>query len=256
MADFKDHFSKLSEVYVKYRPAAPADLFAYLQSLTSDHALALDCGTGNGQTAVQLAAYYEQVVATDPSAEQIRHAAQHDRVRYRIDKAETPVLEKQSADIVTVSQALHWFDFEAFFTEVKRVLKPGGILAVWAYPLPVITPELDKFIRHFHEEVVGEFWLYENRMIDKAYANIPFPFPEIAAPAFSIRKHFVFDELIGLLYTWSAVLKYREHYGTDPVAAAEPELKQLWGNVLQREVVWHLILKIGRNDAVSHQTIR
>jgi SAM-dependent methyltransferase len=246
MSDFKDNFSKLSEVYVKYRPAAPAELFAYLRSLTSAHELALDCGTGNGQAAVQLAEYYETVVATDPSAEQIRHAAQHQRVSYRIEKAENPVLEKGSADIVTVSQALHWFEFDPFFAEVRRVLKPGGIFAAWAYPLPVISPELDRKIRYFHEEIVGPFWQYENRMIDKAYAAISFPFPLIETPEFSIRKQFTFEDLVGLLYTWSAVLKYREYHGTDPVAAIEPELRQLWGDIRQREVVWHIILKVGR----------
>jgi SAM-dependent methyltransferase len=246
MADFKDNFSKLSEVYKKYRPTAPPELFGYLQSLTGGHDLALDCGTGNGQAAVQLAAYYKTVVATDPSAEQIRHAVRHERVRYIVEKAESPVLEESSADIVTVSQALHWFDFDAFFMEVKRVLKPGGVFAAWAYPLPVIEPELDRKIRYFHEEVVGEFWQYENRMIDKAYAHIPFPFPLIDAPDFRIPRQFSFDELIGLLYTWSAVLKYREHHGMDPVAAIGPELRQLWGEVPQREVVWPIILKAGR----------
>lgn len=249
MHPFKDNFSKLSEVYVKYRPSAPAELFAYLQTLTPSHDLALDCGTGNGQAAVQLANYYRKVVATDPSAEQIRHATQHERVEYRIHRAEDAVLEKKSADIVTVSQALHWFDFEAFFAETKRVLKPGGILAVWAYPLPEITPELDKAIRHFHEDVVGEFWQYENRMIDKAYANIPFPFPLIETPEFQIRKAFSFEELIGLLYTWSAVLKYREQHGADPVEAFRPELELLWGNPeKQLTVTWTLILKVARID--------
>lgn len=248
MAQFKDNFSRLSEVYVKYRPTAPAELFDYLRSLTTEHGLALDCGTGNGQAAVQLAAHYAKVVATDPSAEQIRLAAQHERVHYLVERAENAVLDESSADLVTVSQALHWFDFEPFFAEVKRVLKPGGVFAVWAYPLPVITPELDAKIRYFHETVVGEFWQYENRMIDKAYANIPFPFPLIDTPTFSIRKQFTFDELIGLLYTWSAVLKYREHHGSDPVAAIEPELRQLWGDIRQREITWPVILKAGRNS--------
>lgn len=248
MQAFKDNFSKLSEGYVKYRPSAPAELFAYLQTLTDAHKLALDCGTGNGQAAVQLADYYEKVVATDPSAGQIRHAATHERVEYRIERAETPVLEESSADLVTVSQALHWFDFAAFFAEVKRVLKPGGVFAAWAYPLPEIEPEIDRAIRHFHEEIVGPFWQYENRMIDKAYANIPFPFPLIETPEFQIRKEFSLADLIGLLYTWSAVPKYREHHGTDPVEAFRGELEALWGNPEKRlSVTWTLILKIGIN---------
>jgi ubiquinone/menaquinone biosynthesis C-methylase UbiE len=248
MQTFKDNFSRLSEVYVKYRPSAPAELFSYLQTLTSGHQLALDCGTGNGQAAVPLAEYFEKVVATDPSAEQIRLAAPHQRVEYRVERAENPVLQESSADIVTVSQALHWFDFGVFFAEVKRVLKPGGIFAAWAYPLPEIEPELDKAIRYFHEEVVGPFWQYENRMIDKAYANIPFPFPLIETPEFHIRKEFSFEELIGLLYTWSAVLKYREQHGTDPVEAFRPELETRWGDAEKRTVTWTLILKIGRNE--------
>lgn len=245
--NFKDNFSKLSAVYAKYRPAAPSELFDFLATLTPEHELALDCGTGNGQAAVQLAKHFRQVVATDPSAEQLRFATQHERVDYRVAKGEDAVLEPNSVDIVTVSQALHWFDFDAFYAEVKRVLKPNGILAVWAYPLPLIEPQIDQLIRHFHEDIVGPFWQYENRMIDKAYATIPFPFERLDTPAFVIHKDFSYDDLIGLLYTWSAVLKYREHHGSDPIAIIREELLALWGEpYLEKKITWPVILKVGR----------
>ncbi|WP_341842693.1 class I SAM-dependent methyltransferase [Chitinophaga caseinilytica] len=123
---FKDLFSVQSASYAKFRPDYPPALYAWLASQTPGHAQAWDCGTGNGQCAVHLAGFYENVYATDPSAQQIAHAAPHDRVRYAVEPAENCGLPDASADLVTVGQALHWFRFEDYFREVARVLRPGG----------------------------------------------------------------------------------------------------------------------------------
>lgn len=245
--NFKDNFSKQSAAYARFRPTYPPELFAYLASLTPAHDLAWDCGTGNGQAALGLADYYAQVYATDPSEQQIAHARPHERVRYRVQQAEAPTLDDHSVDLVTVAQALHWFRFDAFYAAVKRVLKPGGIFAAWAYGLPSVTPAVDVLINRFHHETVDAFWQPENRLIEKEYRTIPFPFEELPAPPFLMRKELTLADVTGLLRSWSAVQRYIDAHGTDPVNGLEPELARAWGNPQEaKTATWKLILKTGR----------
>ncbi|WP_118975397.1 class I SAM-dependent methyltransferase [Taibaiella koreensis] len=246
MATFKDYFSRQAAIYAQHRPAYPEALFTYLASLSPAQDLAWDCGCGNGQSALGLAAHFSSVYASDPSAEQINHATAHSRITYRIEPAEHCSLPDRSADLVTVAQALHWFRFEDFFAEVRRVLKPGGVLAVWIYGLPQLSPELDRLIRHFHDDVVGAYWQYENRLIENGYADIAFPFEPLPTPAFSASRNLTREALSGLLYSWSAVQRFREHEGYDPVAGIQEELTALWPQAeAQRQAVWPLTLIAG-----------
>ena len=247
MADFKDYFSRQSDTYARFRPVYPPELFAYLASLTRAHDLAWDCGTGNGQSAAGLVRHYRSVYATDPSEEQIKHARPQEGITYKVEKAETPDLPDRSVDLVTVAQALHWFDFDLFYAAVKRVLKPEGIIAAWAYRMPSIDPAVDAVIRHFHDHTVGEFWKAENRLIEQGYKTIPFPFETWETPRFGMSKIMTADDLGGLLRSWSAVQQYIRARGVDPVAEVMPELTRLWGGTgEEKEARWELILKVGR----------
>jgi len=243
---FKDNFSKQSKFYSKFRPTYPIELFEFLQTLTPEHRLAWDCGTGNGQSAIQLARFYEKVFATDPSEEQIKNAFHDPKVTYRVEKAENPSLNDRSVDLITVAQAVHWFDFDGFYAQVKRVLKPNGIIAVWAYGIPSVTSKIDELINDYHDNVIGEFWLPENRLIDEDYSTIPFPFKIIEAPEFWIYKSLDRDELLGHFRSWSATQKYIDKNGTDPVVELEKAFKEVWVNGTdKKEVAWKLILKTG-----------
>lgn len=248
MTDFKDNFSRHAAIYSRFRPDYPPELFDCLASLVGGTDAAWDCGAGNGQAALGLARHFKSVFATDPSAAQIAAAPSHERVAFSVGRAEQSGLPDASVDLISVAQAYHWFDFEAFHIEVRRVLKKNGILAVWAYGLPSISPEIDRLVRHFHDEVVGEFWQAENRMIEAEYATVRFPFPLIPVPDFHIRKTLSLDEAGGLVRTWSATQRFIEHYRTNPVEEFQRELEQVWGDSgTGKEAVWKLILKIGRN---------
>jgi ubiquinone/menaquinone biosynthesis C-methylase UbiE len=248
MPDFKDFFSHQASIYSQYRPTYPENLFIYLSSLTPEHNLAWDCGTGNGQTAHSLTKYYKKIYASDPSEKQISNAIQHSAIEYHVEKAERSLLHDGSVDLITCSQSLHWFDFENYYREVKRVLKPSGIIAAWIYKIPYITPEVDKLFLYFHNEIIGEFWQEENRMVERGYADLPFPFEQITPPPFKIEKKYSFDTLLGFMNSWSALQRFINIKGYNPLVDFAPELLSAWGdrNTL-RVVSWDLVVKIGKN---------
>ena len=245
--NFKDNFSKQSAIYAKYRPSYPVELYAFLSSLTAGHNTAWDCGTGNGQAAVGLADFYEQVIATDPSEEQIANCFPHAKVKYVTEQAENFAGEMHSTDIITIANALHWFDMEAFYSVVNRVLKKDGIIAAWAYGMPNISPEIDALVKELHDHTLNDFWVAENRLVENGYRDIPFPFVEIPAPSFISQKEFDLHEFVVYLHTWSATQKFITKYNLDPIEKVKSELRQFWGDEdLKRKIRWKLIIKVGR----------
>jgi SAM-dependent methyltransferase len=246
MQTFKDNFSKQADIYAKYRPHYPSGLYSYLASLTSGHERVWDCGTGNGQAAIGLAEHYSEVIATDPSDEQIKNAMPHPRVNYKREKAEDPSIDAASVDLVTVANALHWFDFDAFYEAARRVLKKNGVIAAWAYLLPSVSPELDTIIEKFHYGTLNDYWLSENRLVEKKYTTIPFPFQEIGSPEFLCEKTMTLDDLVGYLNTWSATQRFIRQNGMNPTEQIREELQAEWANASQKRVTWRVFLKVGK----------
>ena len=247
---FNDHFSGHAAKYARYRPDYPSALFAWLAEQVAEHTLAWDCGTGSGQAAHGLADHFDRVVATDASAAQLAHAVPHDRITYRCEPAEQTTLGSASVDLVTVAQALHWFDVDGFYAEVRRVLKPGGVLAVWAYSLCAVTPAVDAVVQAYYEDVVGPCWPPERRHVLAGYRTLPFPFEEVAVPSFHLSVCWTLDELVGYLRTWSATQRYVQQHGEDPTAAVRAELAHVWGPEAALEVRWPLHLRVGQKVAV------
>ena len=245
---FKDHFSGQATEYAKFRPQYPRALFQFVAAKSPNNRLALDCATGNGQAAVALAEFFESVIAIDASANQIEKAAPNDRVEYRVAPAESTGLPSNSCDAITVAQALHWLDLDLFYAEARRVLKPGGILAVWAYNYLRIWPEVDAVVKHFHDEVVGPFWPPERKIVGRGYLDLPFPFGGIETPAFQIEVRWSLQHLLGYLHTWSATKRFEAANRSDPVAVIAGGLARAWGNPNEpRLACWPLTIQIGRS---------
>ena len=239
-ATFKDNFSTQAQLYAQYRPHYPHELYAALAALTLHRILAWDCGTGNGQAAIGLAALYQQVVATDPSKQQISYCIANDRVVYRVEKAEHSSLKDASVDLLTVANALHWFDLDVFYKEADRVLKPG------CYGNPSVDAATDRVVMRYHDEVVGPYWLPESRIVENEYRGLPFPFTAVPMPTFFCERTMSRSDLIGLLRTWSATQRFINANGFDPLVAVEEELASVWPDEASRKASWKLTLKVGR----------
>ena len=251
MAEFADHFSGAAAEYARFRPRYPAALFSYLASLVSRDAVAWDCATGNGQAAVALAARVPRVVATDASAEQIAHAKPHPRVEYRVAAAERSGLGAASVELITVAQALHWFDLPAFYAEAARVLRPGGVLAIWCYGKMVLpSAALQHVLDRFYSETVGPYWPAERRLVEEGYGGVCFPFIDLAAPPFAMEMHTSMEGLLGYLGTWSATQRCIQATGRDPVRELGREVAEHWGDPEAHRVVrWPLSFRAGRTPA-------
>jgi SAM-dependent methyltransferase len=246
---FRDYFSEQSDAYAKYRPRYPAALFEYLATLPERRERAWDCATGNGQAALGLAPFFPEIIATDASPSQLQSALHHDNIIYRVAPAEHTGIEAHSVDLVTVAQALHWFDLDAFYAEVKRVLKPRGVLAVSAYNLLEIEPEIDAKLNVFYYETVGPYWPPERRLLEDGYKSLAFPFHELSPPDIRLEARWNLPELAGYLRTWSATNQFIKARGFDPVTDLTNELLTVWPTPEEpKHVRWPLSLRIGVNE--------
>lgn len=216
---FKDHFSGHANLYSSARPTYPDALFEYLVTQVKHRDLAWDCATGNGQAALKLAPYFKSVIATDGSQTQLAAAKSGPNIEYRVAMAEESGIDSGSVDLITVAQAVHWFDFDKFYAEARRVLKPDGIIAIWCYGLfHTDNTEVNALLHTFYEDIIGPFWPPERNYIDEHYATLPFPFKTISnIPSFSIVTHWNSQQIIDYLNTWSSVKAYEKQLNENPV---------------------------------------
>ncbi|MEW6221198.1 MAG: class I SAM-dependent methyltransferase [Thermodesulfobacteriota bacterium] len=242
-----DHFSAVAAGYASFRPAYPVALFAWLAAAAPGRSLAWDCAAGSGQASCQLAEHFAQVVATDASPAQIGAARRHPRIRYRVAAAGDSGLPDHAVDLVTVAQALHWLDLEPFYQEVRRVLRPGGLLAVWTYgPVRLEDSGLDALVQAFSRQTVGPYWPPERRHVEDGYRSLPFPFARLPVPAFPMTASWTLSELLGYLGSWSATARFQAARGTVPVAELAGQLAPLWGDPQAcRQVTWPLTVLVG-----------
>jgi ubiquinone/menaquinone biosynthesis C-methylase UbiE len=214
----KDNFSAQAKLYAQFRPTYPPELYSFILSLVEKKDKAWDCGTGNGQVAQVLAAHFKEVCATDISSKQLEQAPVLPNVLYRIEGAENSSFGDNSFDLITVAQAVHWFDFDKFYATVHRTMQPNGILALVGYGL-----------------------LYT----DQNYRSLPFPFTEIEMPPTESKFEWALPQLLGYLETWSAVQHYIKANNHNPIELIADELKAAWPENEIKTVRFPIISRIG-----------
>ena len=240
-----DRFSGHADLYAQYRIDYPAELYAFVLSQVSTRQRAWDCATGNGQVAGVLADYFTHVEATDISQAQLNQAIQRPNIRYAISGAEKTPFADASFDLVTVGQALHWFDVPTFNAEVGRVLKPGGVVAEWGYGLNQVGSAIDELVLDFYQNQVGAYWDTARRHTEDEYAQLPFPFAGVQQTAFVIRRVWSGERFLNYLRTWSSVQNYILQHQLDPVDRLSEQLIRVWGPG-EREVRFPVFLRLGR----------
>jgi ubiquinone/menaquinone biosynthesis C-methylase UbiE len=245
---FHDHFSEVSKRYADFRPHYPVELFDHLATLVPRNSRVWDCACGSGQAAFDLGQRFGSIVATDASREQIALATPHPNVEYRVAPAEQSGLPDASIDLITVAQALHWFDLERFYAEVRRVLRAGGLLVAWAYGNhKVDREEVDRLVQDYYSNTVGPYWPPERRLVEEGYRTIPFPFPEITLPSFRMETRWTLDQLLGYLSSWSATNRFIKATGHNPLEPLSEKLARVWGDVNSPGlIVWPLSFRVGR----------
>lgn len=241
----KDNFSTQAKAYAQYRPYYPAEMIAYIVGLVPHRGTALDVATGNGQVAAALAPYFKEVYGTDISAKQLQNAMHAPNLIYKEGSAENTRFEDRQFDLITVAQAIHWFKFDAFYAEVKRILKPDGLFVVMGYGLFSTNPDTDVVINRFYKDIIGPYWDAERNYIDDNYTTIPFPFKEIETRKFTNHFTWTFAQLTGYLETWSAVQHYIKQNGNNPVDIIRGELQSSWQES-NKQVQFPLLLRIGK----------
>lgn len=242
----KDNFSTQSNQYAKYRPSYPPELFDYINTIVANKNTVWDCGTGNGQVAIELSKTFDNVFATDISEQQLNNAQKANNISYSLQPAEKTNFNNDFFDLIVVAQAIHWFDFEKFYTEVKRTAKQDGLLCVLGYGLLKISTEIDIVINDFYTNTIGSYWDKERRYIDENYTTIPFPFEEISSPNFVNTQLWSLHHLMGYLSTWSAVQHFIKTNHYNPMDQLQKQIEPLWENDELKPVNFPILLRLGR----------
>jgi SAM-dependent methyltransferase len=245
--DFKDHFSSVAPGYAAHRPTYPPTVVDYLAGQVQRAEVAWDAGCGSGQLSTLLAARFPRVIATDPSAAQLAHARPHAAVEYRQASAEVSGLEDGSVDLAVAAQAAHWFDLPRYYAEVRRVVRPGGVVALLAYGVVHVDRDLSTIVDRFYWQTLAGFWPQERRIVEDGYRSLPFPFPELETPPFAMTATWSLPEFLGYVRTWSAVQEIERARGGEAYAGFARALGAAWGDHdRRRSVRWDLAVRLGR----------
>ncbi|MEQ8424130.1 MAG: class I SAM-dependent methyltransferase [Cyclobacteriaceae bacterium] len=241
----KDLFSAHAKDYATFRPAYPQGLYDFIFQYVERFDKAWDCGTGNGQVARSLAAKFQEVHGSDISAAQLRNAWPAKNIQYHQFPAEQSTFADNTFDLVAVGQAIHWFDIDKFYVEVKRVAKPGAAVAMFGYNLVRFNSAFNELLDQFYREVIYSYWETERKLVDSQYQTLSFPFKEIDAPDFKMPLSWSLQDLHGYITTWSAVQKFIRQNGVSPVDDFIKKVEPLWKH--HRESVYFpVFLRLGK----------
>jgi len=242
--EFPDHFSGHADAYARYRPDYPGALYDWLAGECRLRNVAWDVACGSGQASAGLVRRFRVVVANDASVAQLSAMPRLRGVHPVAALAERAPIRAHRVDLVTCAQAAHWLNMDAFAAEVRRIARPGALVALWSYGLAEVTPELDHPVRHFHSVTLEPYWPPQRSHVEARYRDLPFPFAEVRAPDFAMEKRWTLSGYCRYLATWSAYRRCLASGAADPLPALRSRLAGPWGDGA-RTVRWPLHMRVG-----------
>ena len=241
-------FADKSDLYAASRSQYPRELFSFITDLVVQHNAAWDCATGNGQAAVGVAETFDLVQATDIRQQQITHSLTRNNIHYSVCCAEKTAFVDNQFDLVTVAQALHWFDFDKFWPEVNRVLKPDGVFCTFAYIWCEVSPVIDIAVEGYIKRIDAPYWASNNKLVWDSYKGVEFPFAQIGTPKFTLQNLWGFQLFMNYIHTWSATRRCIEVKGIEFFERAKLQIVREWGDPKEKRLVTSpLTVMAGRN---------
>uniref|UniRef100_A0A131YCY3 Methyltransferase n=1 Tax=Rhipicephalus appendiculatus TaxID=34631 RepID=A0A131YCY3_RHIAP len=176
--------------------------------------LCVDVGCGPGQSTELFCPHFRKVVGTDISETQIgiaRAACTAKNVSFEVSNAESLPFDDGTVALVSTVNALHWFRWDAFFAEVRRVLVDGGVFCPSLFRLRAVAePGLEDCLEEFrYQEFKGyltaqhDFWTY-------GYENTDVPFSDVRKKDFVVNEMTTLSAVLACVRTWSFVIRMEE----------------------------------------------
>ncbi|KAI9343426.1 S-adenosyl-L-methionine-dependent methyltransferase [Zopfochytrium polystomum] len=211
--------------------------------------VAVDVACGTGQACIPLADYcgFKHVLGVEPSEIMRKAAIPHSSVTYvagsssDLSAAIAPyVASLGQVDLITSSQAVHWFELPAFFNEAAKVLRSGGTLAFWCYSSATVigSEAATALLWNWRRVLLKDYRDGRLDHIDDYYADPKFVppaetfrnvervvLPSKEHPTSVMHKSLTLADLREYLTTWSAYKAYRNIH-PNRVGSEEDPLEQ------------------------------
>lgn len=242
-------FNIKSGNYKEARPIYPLELFELFNQLSYSKIRAWDCACGSGQVAVTLDLYFKEVYATDLNENQVMNSYGSDSIHYSVQNSEDTIFPDNYFDLICVAQAMHWFDLDKYFKEVKRLLKTGGLFTCFGYSFFKISPEIDNIIKENFLDPIKPYWSEKNRIIWNGYKDVEFPFKKIKTPKIEMKVNWNLNQLIDYMKTWSAYKRYDESNIIDISMDLKSSLINIWPMEEIKEINMDFCLYVGQNNS-------
>ncbi|MEL0637130.1 methyltransferase domain-containing protein [Marinomonas sp. TI.3.20] len=226
-----------SGIYSRARPTYPAELYYWLSHQVKSSGVVWDAACGTGQASIDLAAYFDKVEASDISESQIAEATPHRKVHYQVFPSEKTNYPDHYFDAVCIGHALHWFDLDLFWQEVKRVLKPGGLLVCWGYNWLTVGEQEDLVISEHVLSHLSSYWPVQSRLLWNQYRDIQFPFEPIDVPKFDLYCNWSVSQTMDFIRSWTAAQLLIQDEGDDFLVQANTVLRSVWSDPLHKKQI-------------------
>lgn len=244
--------AKHTSLYAKFRFPVSSEIISPIisrlsESLDPPHEVVVDVGCGTGQTVHELSKHFKKYIGVDVSEGQVAQANaspnKPSNAEYHAMPCEhLPFIQDNSVDVISASQSYHWFDHSKFCKEARRILKPGGMLAVYAYLTLEITSEqataeqnlLIENARKRVYDVLDQYFDSAREYVRQQYRTVEFPYEDVTR--LTLRDHFkqdlaFFKSFLQTMSPYQTILANDSAKAKGMLDAFDTDVKNALGNL-------------------------